>query len=200
MSVVVTSESRFRRTAMRRTRARRQRGSRRSPCPRKHGVEDRRNQDHGDDKRGEGHHSSSPSASNVLTRLNAAMNALGIAVGRRERAPSVQRIWPPWSPSCSIRSAPKPASAPLLCLQMASRPPAAERLSADGAGPPTAQTAARRRRRAAGRIPCRQATESNRCGRTMGMLASRQGAEPARSTEPDQTILVRSAFSSLRRD
>ena len=59
--------------------------ARHSSRPRKHGVEDRCNQDRGDDKRGEGHHSSSPSASNlsVLTCFNAAMNALCIAVGWR---------------------------------------------------------------------------------------------------------------------
>jgi hypothetical protein len=58
-------------------------GARHSSRPRKHGVEDRHNQDRGDDKRGEGHHSSSPSASNlrVLTCFNAAMNASCIAVG-----------------------------------------------------------------------------------------------------------------------
>ena len=38
-------------------------GSRRSSRPRKRGVEDRYNQDRGDDQRGEGHHSSSPFAS-----------------------------------------------------------------------------------------------------------------------------------------
>jgi hypothetical protein len=69
----------------------RRRGARHSSRPRKHGVEDRCNQDRGDDKRGEGHHSSSPSASNlpVLTWFNAAMNALCIAVGwwgRRRRS------------------------------------------------------------------------------------------------------------------
>jgi len=66
-------------------------GARHSSRPRKHGVEDRCNQDRGDDKRGEGHHGSSPSASNlpVLTWFNATMNALCIAVGwwgRRRRS------------------------------------------------------------------------------------------------------------------
>src|ERR1700733_12261341 len=71
-----------------------------SSRPRKHGVEGRCNQDRGDDKRGEGHHSSSPSASNlsVLTCFNAAMNAFCIAVGWRE-APPVLKICPSWSPS-----------------------------------------------------------------------------------------------------
>jgi hypothetical protein len=60
-------------------------GTRHSSRPRKYGVEGRCNQDRGDDKRGEGHHSSSPSASNlpILTCFSAAMNALCIAVGWR---------------------------------------------------------------------------------------------------------------------
>jgi hypothetical protein len=64
--------------------------ARHSSRPRKHGVEDGHNQDRGDDKRGEGHHSSSPSASNlrVLTCFNAAMNAFCIAVGWRAGAAS----------------------------------------------------------------------------------------------------------------
>ena len=69
-------------------------GARHSSRPRKHGVEDRHNQDRGDDKRGEGHHSSSPYASNlpVLTCFNAAMNALCIAVGWRGGAAGAEDL------------------------------------------------------------------------------------------------------------
>src|ERR1700734_1497269 len=72
----------------------RRRGARHSSRPRKHGVEDRYNQDRNDDKRGEGHHSSSPSASNlpVLTCFNAAMNALCIAVGWRGGAAGPENL------------------------------------------------------------------------------------------------------------
>jgi hypothetical protein len=53
---------------------------------------------------------------------------------------------------------------------------------------PYRQTAVRRRQRAAGRIACRRTTESNRCRRTMGTLASRQGTQPARSAEPTNVM------------
>jgi hypothetical protein len=51
-------------------RVRRRRGSRRSSRPRKRGVEDGCNQDRGDDKRGEGHHSSSPICVGPSVRLS----------------------------------------------------------------------------------------------------------------------------------
>jgi hypothetical protein len=59
MPVAVTSESPFRRTS---PKIECGGGEGRSSRPRKHGVEDRYNQDRGDYKRGEGHHRSSPFA------------------------------------------------------------------------------------------------------------------------------------------
>jgi hypothetical protein len=88
-------------------------GARHSSRPRKHGVEDRHNQDRGDDKRGEGHHSSSPSASNlpVLTCFNAAMNVLCIAVGWRGDAAGPENLAILVTVG-SMRSAHEPGSAP----------------------------------------------------------------------------------------
>ena len=88
-------------------------GAHHSSRPRKHGVEDRHNQDRGDDKRGEGHHSSSPYASNlpVLTCFNAAMNALCIAVGWRGGAAGPEDLAILVTVG-SMRSAHEPGGAP----------------------------------------------------------------------------------------
>src|ERR1700730_10337110 len=88
-------------------------GARHSSRPRKHGVEGRCNQDRGDDKRGEGHHSSSPSASNlpILTCFSAAMNALCIAVGWRGGAAGPEDLAILVAVG-SMRSAHEPSGAP----------------------------------------------------------------------------------------